>query len=179
MDVEGNLNATGISTIELLYVDDLFVDNLTYNIGVGTQLTVEEAIVTDLDMRAGIATIAYADIPELQVGIATVTIQLDYDDVVSKSASRSSTSTTAVLFTVPASYNSSEFTITAENATDIYSTKITSATKGGTVYWNEYATVFSNEIASFNVVDNAGATELQGTALAGLTTFTVYVSAHR
>ena len=179
LDVEGNLNATGISSIELLYVDDLFVDNLTYNIGVGTQLTVEEAIVTDLDMRAGIATIAYADIPELQVGIATVTIQLDYDDVVSKSASRSSTSTTAVLFTVPASYNSSEFTITAENATDIYSTKITSATKGGTVYWNEYATVFSNEIVSFNVVDNAGATELQGTALAGLTTFTVYVSAHR
>ena len=179
LDIDGNLNATGISTIEQLNVDNLFVDNLTYNIGVGTQLTVEEAIITDLDMRVGIATIAFADIPNLEVGIATVTTQLNYDDVVSKSASRTTTSGTAVLFSVPSAYNSAEYTITAENATDIYSTKINSAMRGGNVFWNEYATVFSNEIVSFDVVDNAGATELQGTALAGLTTFTVYVSAHR
>lgn len=182
------LSVTGIATIPTLYSNNIFssgtvfANNLRFNTGFGTYLQVTDLAVT------GVATIPtlnidYLTADQAQIGILTVTQQLDHSDVVSTDVTRTTTSSTALatLISLPPSYKSAEFTITAEGLTDIHSAKIHAAMKGGSVYWNEYSSVFSNsELGEFDVVDSAGFTQLKVTpASAGITTFTVYSVAHR
>lgn len=182
------LNVSGLGTIQQFratngYVSNLLsVDQLRFNTGFGTFLQV-----TDLNVT-GVATIPQLTIDfltadEAIIGILTVTNELDHNEIVTTDVTRTTTNNTVTttLISLPPSFKSAEFTITAEGLTEIHSSKIHAAMKGGSVYWNEYSSVFSNsELGTFDVVDSAGFTQLQVTpASAGVTTFTVYSVAHR
>ncbi len=185
-----DLDVNGTATFETILTgsidsdtgdfNSITVDDLTYIIGVGSDLTVGSA---------GITTAAIDDLTSLEIdtglitaGIVTVSTSLSYDDIVSTQAARLDSFSTAqqAVITIPAGARSVEFSVTVEDAADIHTTKITSARKGSNVFWNEYSTVVSNtDLAVFDVVDSAGDTVLLATPIgAALTRFTVYAIVH-
>jgi len=185
-----DLDVNGIALFETIQSGDinsdtgsfnaLSVDDLTYVIGVGSDLTVGSAGIT----TASIDELSSLDINtnSITAGIVTVSTKLSYDDIVSTQAAQldSFTATQQAVITIPVGARSVEFSVTVEDASDIHTTKITSARKGANVFWNEYSTVVSNtDLAEFDVVDVAGETVLLATPIgAALTRFTVYAIVH-
>ena len=178
VDVTANintLNVSGLASISSADIDILYANDLTYNIGVGTDLTLATAGV-------GTATINEANITQANIGIASISGQLNYNDVVSTDAARVITATTSdsLLFTLGAGFRSVEFTVTADTLTDIESVKIHATRFGSNVFFNEYSVVGSGpSLGTYNVVDNAGSTELRVVPpTSDSIRYTIYVVAH-
>ena len=184
IDVQATANINTLNTtlanIASGFATSLVVDNLTYNVGNGTDLTVRSADITNASI--GVATVSIAELQEAEVGVGTVLNQLNYKDVVTTDAVRVVTSSTSdtLLFSLNTAFRSAEYTITAEGATDIESTKIHCASFGSNVFFNEYSVVGSGpSLGTYNVVNNGGATELRVVPPTGDSIeYTVYVVAH-
>ena len=180
------------------------ITNLTFEVGLGNTLTLNNTLNVSGDTQLGLTTITRLDASEIEVaninvsGIATVsnidilggqvsvgiaTVQeLNFSDVVTNTAVRTITSSVSPtpILTLNSTTESAEFTITIRSGLEIHSTKIHVAIAGANKYWNEYSTVLSTtELATFDVIDSAGETVLQATpASAALTRFTVYSVSH-
>lgn len=185
-----NLDVNGTAIFESIQTGSIDADNGDFNTILVDDLTFVSGIGSNLTLNnAGITTASIDDLTALEIettlitaGIVTVTTELVYNDIVTTQAAKldSFTATQQTLITIPAGARSVEFSVTVEDATDIHTTKITSARKGSNVFWNEYSTVVSNtDLATFDVVDAGGETLLLVTPIdAALTRFTVYAVAH-
>ena len=154
------VNVSGALTAATGDFTALETDNLTFNIGIGTDLTLETLIVDTIDITdlniTGIATIAEADIPLQKSNTIWVRDAIVSNESVTQSALAEFT-TTAV---TPVNVNllddiagdAFEITILAVEGTNLHSTKISAIQDGTNVFWNEYATVFnSTELATYSL----------------------------
>ena len=178
-----NLDVTGRAVIGVASISDLdatvgYVNDLTFNTGIGTSLDLDNATVDTI----GIGT--------ANVGVATVTDltaeNIYVKDVVTITATRTQTLDTnpttifsldtSAFTTPPTTY---EFLVQAMEGTRFHSTKILAVCDLNNAFMTEYGSVFSvRELGSYTVAYTGTTFELITTAAsASPTTFSVTVTA--
>ena len=188
LDVTGQatatfLDVTGVATAGILTVtSSAYIEQLNFNTGIGTQLTLENLIVENVSI--GTVTVIDADVQFAQVGILTVTQQIDHElDATVTFAGRSATvdATPTTIFTVPSGYTSAEFTVTGVQGSDYTTSKIHALNTGTAVFFNEYSFISSGpDFAVFEVLASAGEMLLQATVSNGTPAqFTIHSVAHK
>ena len=176
------VNAGILTAFDLDVTNQAYIENLSFNQGIGTNLVLETATIDNVAI--GTITIDDADVQLAQVGILTITQQLDHEfDATSTTASRAATTDAnpTTLFTVPPGYTSAEFTVTGVQGTDFISSKIHALNAGANVFFNEYSFLSSGpDYALFEVIPAAGAMILQVTVANGIPAqFTIHSVAHK
>lgn len=177
------LNVGGIATVGVLTVTgNAYIENLNFNSGVGTSLTLETANVEQVSI--GTITADSIGVGSAIVGILTVTQQIDHEfDATTTAAAKANTvdATPTTIFTLPTGYTSAEFTVTGVQGTDFISSKIHALNTGSSVFFNEYSFLSSGpDFSSFDVVSAGGGMELQVTVANGIPAqFSIHTVAHK
>jgi len=155
-----NLNVAGFGTIGILTAPIGTVDILTFSDATGTNLTVDFAQIQDLIV--GVVTVTELDIARAQVGLLTVTQELDIKDIRIENAYRLQTNVTGpqFAFNIPAQYRAFEVTVLAQEGANFQTTKLNGINDGVDVFFNEYSDVFNTgQVGTysfiFNGVDNS------------------------
>lgn len=177
------LDVTGTADVNTLDAQVALVNDLTFNVGTGTDLTATNANISNATV--GIATVTSLDVTNAEIGIATVRVQLNHDNVTATDARKLTHSggTETVIFSVNPGFRSFEFTVTVTEGTNYQSTKIHALHTGTDVIFNEYSTIYNNgEVATFDMGLNGTTNnvELRATPVStNSTLFTTHLITHR
>ena len=176
-----SLNVSGIASVGILTAGVGTIDVFDFSSATGTDLFVDFADIDNL--QVGVATVDVVGVQTASVGILTVTERLDIEDITSVSAYRVTSNATPsfVAFQIPAIYQSYEVMVQAIEGANFQTTKLVGLNDGTTAFFNEFSDVFNNAPnALYGFVNNGGATEfIISPASANLTTYTITLTAMR